>query len=72
MAMALADAAPAATLHVGDDPWTDVEAARRIGLTAIWVNRAARPWPVELQPPVVEITDLIQLRTWLTGKRSGL
>lgn len=72
MAMALADAAPAETLHVGDDPWTDVEAARRIGLTAIWVNRAARPWPVELQPPVAEITDLIQLRTWLTGKRSGL
>ncbi|MEA3409951.1 MAG: HAD-IA family hydrolase [Pseudomonadota bacterium] len=69
MAMALADATPAESLHVGDDPRMDVEAARRTGLTAIWVNRAGIPWPVELPPPAAELTDLIQLETWIAVRQ---
>jgi len=71
MAMMLADATPAQTLHVGDDPWMDVEAAREIGLTAVWVNRGGSPWPEELRSPDAEITDLIQLQTVLAGYRKG-
>jgi putative hydrolase of the HAD superfamily len=63
---------PAEGLHVGDDPRLDVEAARRIGMAAVWVNRDGRPWPEELEPPVAEVADLCGLARWLEGDGRGL
>jgi putative hydrolase of the HAD superfamily len=65
LAMQWAGASPAQTLHVGDDPVRDVDAARRIGLGAVWVNRDGRPWPDDLEPPVHAVTDLHGLVSWL-------
>jgi 2-haloalkanoic acid dehalogenase type II len=52
-------------VHVGDDPWLDVEAARAVGMGTVWVNREAKPWPVELAPPDVVVEDLRQFLLWL-------
>lgn len=65
-------AAPEDALHVGDDPWLDVDAARRIGMGAVWVNRDGRPWPRQLPPPAAEVSDLEQLLAWLEGPRDAL
>jgi putative hydrolase of the HAD superfamily len=59
-------------VHVGDDPRLDVEAARRIGMQAVWVNRSGQTWPEDLAPPVVEVTDLNGLIGWLEGDGLGL
>lgn len=64
-AMAWADAAPSESLHIGDDPYLDVEAARALGIEAVWINRDARPWPAELAPPRFEASDLHALEAWL-------
>lgn len=53
-------------LHVGDDPYLDVAAARSCGLAAVWVNRAGRPWPDDLAPPQRVVRDLAELERWLT------
>lgn len=65
LAMAWAEATPAQTLHIGDDPALDVDAARGLGLAAVWVNRAGRTWPAELEPPLHEVADLHALEAWL-------
>ena len=48
-------------LHVGDDPQRDVEAARLIGLSTVWVNRHDRPWPQALPRADLEIAELSML-----------
>jgi len=67
MAMDWAGAAPAETLHIGDDPIRDVDAARRAGLASVWVNRDGLTWPDGLPPPVHEVRDLRGLLRWLDG-----
>jgi len=64
-ALALAEVGPKEALHVGDDPWLDVEPARRLGMAAVWVNRDGRPWPEGLDPPLAEVADLSGLRDLL-------
>lgn len=39
------------TVHIGDHPVQDVEAARAAGFQAIWVNRAGIAWPEDTPPP---------------------
>jgi 2-haloalkanoic acid dehalogenase type II len=56
------------TVHVGDDPLLDVDAARRVGLSAIWVNRAGMNWPPDLEPPWCEVSDLSELPCWLDDR----
>ncbi|EXJ11228.1 HAD family hydrolase [Imhoffiella purpurea] len=58
-------------LHLGDDPWTDVEAARAFGIPAIWVNRTGRDWPETLEPPSLTVTHLYELTAWLKDGRTG-
>ncbi|MGB5734071.1 MAG: HAD family hydrolase [Thiohalocapsa sp.] len=53
------------TLHIGDDPLRDVEAARGLGLRAVWVNRDELSWPDQLAPPELEVRDLHALADWL-------
>ena len=60
-AMSHFGASPSQTLHVGDDPWLDVEAARVAGLQGVWVNRRGASWPAELPPPSLTVTDLEEL-----------
>ncbi len=54
-----------AALHVGDEPNLDVDAARRLGMCAVWVNRDGSGWPRGLQPPEAEVRDLYALYDWL-------
>jgi putative hydrolase of the HAD superfamily len=56
-----------AFLHVGDDPLRDVQAARDLGLTTVWVNRAGHDWPEGLPRPDLEIAALPELVTRLAG-----
>jgi len=63
---------PERALHLGDDPYRDVEAARRLGMTAVWINREGAPWPRVLKPPASELADLGQLRRWLEDHRRAL
>ncbi len=69
LAMNWAGVGPAETLHVGDDPVRDVEAARQLGIAAVWVNRNNQPWPEALSPPLLTVNDLHGLAQWLqTGQ----
>ncbi|EIC21326.1 HAD family hydrolase [Thiorhodovibrio frisius] len=70
-AMRWAGASPAETLHVGDDPIRDIQAARQCGLDAVWVNRHGQSWPDDLEPPMAEVSDLHGLRAWLEGTSQG-
>ena len=60
-AMRLAGVAPQHTLHIGDDPINDVQAAYDAGIHNIWLNRHQQDWPDTLQPAHHEITGLDQL-----------
>ena len=57
--------APQAILHVGDDPWLDVEAARAAGFVSAWMDRRALTWPQELAVPEVVVSDCAQLTVLL-------
>jgi 2-haloalkanoic acid dehalogenase type II len=68
LALQLAGCHPGECLHIGDEPYLDVEAARALGIEAVWVNRHRRAWPADLTPPVLEVTDLHQLADWLDSQ----
>lgn len=59
-----------AFLHVGDDPERDVEAARRLGIRTVWVNRGGSDWPEELEPADIEVGDLTALVAILDDSHS--
>ena len=50
-----------AIIHVGDDPWFDIEGAHRAGVGSVWINRHGRPWPAEQRPAQAEISSLHEL-----------
>ena len=52
---------PAAVLHVGDDPWLDVDGAARAGMRTCWVNRDGVAWPEALAAPDLEVATLAGL-----------
>lgn len=53
--------APSAMLHVGDEPWYDIEGAHRANVRSVWVNRQARSWPDGQRPAHAEISGLHEL-----------
>jgi len=53
--------APQYILHVGDDPWLDVQGAHDAGFRSAWINRTGAVWPAEITPPHLTITTLQQL-----------
>ncbi|HEY0202274.1 MAG TPA: HAD-IA family hydrolase [Burkholderiaceae bacterium] len=55
---------PDEVLHIGDDAALDAQGALRAGLQAVWLNRAAQPWPHEGPHPVT-VDSLEQLRALL-------
>lgn len=60
---------PGAALHVGDEPSLDVDAARRLGMYTVWVNRSGFAWPLGLQPPETEVPDLYTFYNWLEASQ---
>jgi FMN hydrolase / 5-amino-6-(5-phospho-D-ribitylamino)uracil phosphatase len=56
---------PEEVLHVGDDPWMDVDGARGAGMPSVWINRFGRRWPDGLPHPDLEVSDLTTLADWL-------
>jgi putative hydrolase of the HAD superfamily len=50
-----------AIAYVGDDPQLDVAAARAAGLCTVWMNRRARPWPQDIAPADLMVSDCAQL-----------
>ncbi len=60
-AMKLADCGPQETLHIGDDPHTDIHAAHQAGLLSIWIDRYGRIWPEEYQQAHASIKSLDEL-----------
>jgi putative hydrolase of the HAD superfamily len=63
---------PEQALHLGDDPHLDVQAARSLGMQAVWVNRSGRSWPGELDPPQAEVRNLAELQRWLGAVERAL
>jgi putative hydrolase of the HAD superfamily len=60
-ALAEAGAAPAATVHVGDQPANDVAAARAVGITPVLIDRFARyPEPDDVHR-VEDLLGLVKL-----------
>lgn len=59
---------PRQAVHVGDDPELDVEAARRVGMGTVWVNRSGAPWPAHIEPADAAVGDLHGLVEWLLGR----
>ncbi len=71
-ALARAGVSPSAAVHVGDEPYYDIEGAHRAGVSAVWVNRDGRQWPAEHRAPHAAITHLGELQgaiTRLVGSR---
>ena len=54
-AMAALDAAPERAIHVGDSWGCDVEGARAVGITPVWVNEEGAPAP--------DGSDVLEIRT---------
>ncbi|MCB1789479.1 MAG: HAD family hydrolase [Gammaproteobacteria bacterium] len=59
-----------AFLHVGDDPARDVQAARELGLSTVWVNRDGREWPADIAVADLEVDDLTGLVAKLAESHS--
>ena len=61
-ALARAGVTAAAAVHVGDEPYYDIEGAHRAGVAAVWINRDGRPWPAEHRAPHAAIAHLGELQ----------
>ena len=48
-------------LHIGDDPWMDIQGAHDAGFQSAWINRNEAVWPIELQPAHYQISTLSAL-----------
>lgn len=52
---------PHECLHIGDHPHQDIDAARQLGFSTLWVNAVDLQWPKELTAPEHSIEHLGQL-----------
>jgi len=48
-------------VHIGDDPVNDVSGAKLAGVSAIWLNREQKAWPLDGCEPDAVITSLHEL-----------
>lgn len=71
-ALHAAGTAPEETLHIGDQPLSDVEGARSAGIDAVWINRDNREWPEELAAPRTTVRDLHELGRLLADARGAV
>ncbi len=70
-ALARAGVSPSAAVHVGDEPYYDIEGAHRAGVSAVWINRNGREWPDEHRPPHAAIVHLGELQAAVTRLVDG-
>jgi putative hydrolase of the HAD superfamily len=66
-AVSAAGVAPEEIVHVGDQPETDIDGARRAGLRTAWINRRAESWPEHLDAPDAVVGDINELLDLLVG-----
>jgi FMN phosphatase YigB (HAD superfamily) len=52
-ALAIAKVAPHETIHIGDHPIQDIQAAKDVGMKTIWVNWMSQTWPLASKPDAV-------------------
>ncbi|GMW06909.1 MAG: HAD family hydrolase [Gammaproteobacteria bacterium] len=52
---------PTQVAHAGDHPVNDVDAARAVGMAAVWVDRGLHEWPAHLAPAEHVVADLHEL-----------
>ncbi len=52
---------PHELLHVGDNPKTDIDGARRSGARTVWINRFDMTWPEDLPRADFEVDNLDEL-----------
>ena len=65
--MRRAGIAATAMVHIGDEPWYDIEGAHRAQVRAVWINRGGRPWPEDRRRAHAEISSLRELPAVLQG-----
>ncbi len=59
---------PQSVLHVGDNPVTDIEGARRLGCKTAWIDRGTLDYPHDAEPADINITSLHDLVMLMPGK----
>mgnify|MGYP003352787652 CR=1 FL=1 len=69
--LARAEVPAGAVVHVGDEPYYDIEGAHRANVRSVWVNRNAREWPTEYRRAHAEITTLEELPAVLAQLTGG-
>jgi YjjG family noncanonical pyrimidine nucleotidase len=52
---------PEDLLCVGDNPGSDIEGARAVGIDACWFSPKGQPWPGPSEPPSLVISDLREI-----------
>lgn len=60
-ALAHAQVTADAAMHVGDNPFEDVDGARKAGFTAVWAQLLGQQWPQELDAAPHSIAQLNEL-----------
>lgn len=56
-----ANASPAESLHIGDHPEQDIDAAKNMGFKTVWANLLGQTWPMNVHKADHSITHLDQL-----------
>ncbi len=56
-------------VHVGDDPYLDIDAAKKVGMLTVWVNRNNKKWPREISKPDLQIKSLESLEKNMMATR---
>jgi len=52
---------PESVLHVGDNPVTDIEGARKLGCKTAWIDRGTLVYPQDAEPADINISTLHDL-----------
>lgn len=55
-------------LHVGDDPWLDIQGAHDAGFQSAWINRIEAIWPDEVKAAHYQFNTLHGLAFMLNGE----
>jgi putative hydrolase of the HAD superfamily len=71
MAVGKTGVAASEVLHVGDHPETDIDGARRAGLSTAWINRNGVAWPDHLDDPDATVTSMAELWQLLDRAAAG-
>lgn len=67
-ALEYAKVTPEESLHIGDHPEQDIEAAQKMGFNTAWVNLLQQSWPDHINRADHDITHLDQLSKMLQQK----